>query len=340
MGATSSWAERWAHTAKLQWSDVVGPKPSTILERFAARAAGLRVDGTDNDYLEAIALDMWGRKSSNRRRGARAPGGVKKWLARRADDAAKRMEARAAPVAGADPPAAELPAPTARSRFITSSSSYMDQSVLEPADAMLLDRFKRRKIAAMPFQAGNKKQWWEDLTREDENLRATMHGRKWLLAPMAGHVAPARPKRSVSSSSSSTSSSTSSPSSSSSSPPPSRAPGARPARDIATMPAADAGAAPSPVAGEASASPVAGEASASPAAGDAAPHKKKILWVCSGSGILHGRIDGGGGGDQHYLCAPFRKSASALKMGESMSLAAARAMAGAEWHGVCASILE
>ena len=330
MGATSAWAERWAHSAKLQWGDLVGPSASTILERFAARAGGLRVDGTDNDYLEAIAGEMWRPKGLNHR-GARAPGGVKKWRDRRAAAAAKHMEARAL-VAGAQappPPAAELPAPLARSRFGARSSSYMDQSLLEPGDELLLDRFKRRKIAAMPFQAGNKKQWWEDLTREDENLRATKHGRKWLLAPMAGHVAPVRPKRSVSSSSSSSSSSTSS--SSSSSPPPSRAPGARPARVLATMPAAVAGAAPSPVAGE---------ASASPAAGDAAPHKKKILWVCSRSGILHGRVDGGGSGDQYYLCAPFRKCTSALNMGESSSLEAARAMAGAEWHGCCASMLE
>ena len=77
MGATSAWAERWAHSAKLQWADVVGFTSSTFLERFGARAGGLRADGTDDDYLEAMAREMWRPKGTGPKRGARTPGGVR-----------------------------------------------------------------------------------------------------------------------------------------------------------------------------------------------------------------------------------------------------------------------
>ena len=126
---------------------------------------------------------------------------------------------------------------------------------------------------------------------------------------------------------------------------------------LATMPAAGmvtpsspaGGASPSPGAGGGSnsspgagggsnSSPGAGGGSSSSPGAGGGSSKQIICWVRTKSGILHGRVGDGGAG-QVYLCSPRRKCAASLRRGESVSLEAARACTGADWHDVCAEVL-
>ena len=82
--------------------------------------------------------------------------------------------------------------------------------VMEPQDQFFLERFRRRKVASMPWTASTNAEWEKDLVTTKKDLMSRQRAAKFLAKPLCHTTHALKRTNSSSSSSSSTSSSSSS----------------------------------------------------------------------------------------------------------------------------------
>ena len=322
VGSTESPCERWVGCLKYLYNSITGPTTTTLTQRTTMRLAGIRGDGTDEAFVQALAAKM--HEQSKTRAASKVLGHYAQAASASAAGSARGFMADAV---GAMSTVAVVGTGRHGAAAVRNDRPC-EQVPLAKEDVAFLEKVAKSaeknfaNAVTLPLFAYNKKQWGKDLDMLDKQRHAQERARAWI----AKRPQPSKPKRgaSTSSSSSSTSSSSSSSSSSEAPPPAVSAVAAEPPPAEAEPPASAAAAA-----AAAAAAPAAAEDPV--AAGVAAGVPGDVEWILPPKGKLHLRVDVGDG--SLILCQPWRKASSAGRAGSGLNTAPV----GVKWCDKCMS---
>ncbi len=159
-GSTEAPCERWIGGLKYLYHPVQGPTTTTLVQRLRARAAGVRGNGADEDFIERLAHELSHAQVPS---ASARPSALQTFQA----TARRSLEAQApwmlrlgrqqcTDAASQGKPYKEL------ERSAKEARSVHEPRCLEEADRRLLCAERDRGMARMPLFAATRRQWDED----------------------------------------------------------------------------------------------------------------------------------------------------------------------------------